>query len=67
MFTRNEGWADRVIRVVAGLALFAIGFFVLQGVLTIVLGIVGAILVITGVIGVCPIYMGLKLNTRRSE
>ena len=59
----NESNLDRVIRAVIGVALLYLGFAVFSGALGIVLGVVGAILLLTGAIGFCPIYFLLKLST----
>lgn len=61
----NESNIDRIIRAVVGIALLYVGFGSLGGTLGIVLGIVGAILLITGAIGFCPIYFALKLSTKK--
>jgi len=63
----NEGIADRVIRVIAGIALAAVAWFVLglgEGeILGIVAVAVGAILFFTGVVGFCPAYKLVGLST----
>lgn len=67
MFPKNEGPADRAIRVVAGFVLIAVGLFVLGGVEASVAGIVvaafGGWLVATGAIGVCPLYVPFGIST----
>jgi hypothetical protein len=55
----NEGTIDRTIRVVLGLALLS---------LTVVgpksmLGLVGLVPLLTGVVGFCPLYRLVGLNT----
>ena len=59
---QNELNVDRIIRVVAGIALIFIGFSGGSG-LAIVAGVIGAVLVFTGVLGFCPIYAALKIGT----
>lgn len=59
----NEGTTDRIIRVVAGVALAAVGGFAVTGVLGIVLIVLGAILILTGAVGVCPAYMPFKFSS----
>ncbi len=63
----NESSLDRVIRVVLGIILLALN---LGGVVTgswgIVLLAVGAIFIITGLIGFCPLYALLKIRTRKA-
>lgn len=62
----NEGKLDRIIRVVVGIVLLALGLFgVVGGWLMWAAYIVGAILVLTGVVGFCPLYALLKINTNK--
>jgi len=65
MFSLNMGSTDRIIRVVVGVILVAVGFFYLSGVWGIVLGVVGIILLATSAIGWCPLYLPFKINTRK--
>jgi uncharacterized membrane protein len=51
----NEGTTDRVVRVVAGLALIALGVF-MKGTVGIVLDVVGVVLIVTGAVGFCLLY-----------
>ena len=54
---RNEGTADRIVRVVLGIVLVAAwAFGWLAGTLAVVLGVLGVVLIGTGAIGFCPIY-----------
>lgn len=54
---RNEGTIDRALRVIVGVVLLAAWVFGwLGGATAIVLGVVGAVLVVTGAVGFCPIY-----------
>lgn len=57
--TRNEGTADRVIRVLVGLLLLSL--VLLQP--PIWWGLLGLIPLATGLIGWCPIYQLLGINT----
>lgn len=63
----NEGTADRAVRVIAGFALVAVAFYALGltagAVLGIVVAAVGAVLILTGVIGFCPAYRICGLST----
>jgi hypothetical protein len=62
--TRNESNTDRIIRAVIGIALIALWVLgVTQGVLAIILGIVGAVLVLTSLVGFCPLYALFGINT----
>jgi uncharacterized membrane protein HdeD (DUF308 family) len=62
----NEGTVDRIIRVIVGVVLIALGLFgVTMGAWTWVVYILGAILLLTGAIGICPLYLLLKINTNK--
>jgi len=53
----NEGTIDRVIRIVLGVVLLYVGFFVLAGTtLGIVLDVLGAVALATGISGFCLLY-----------
>ena len=62
----NVGGIDRILRFVLGVILAAAGFFVMSGTLGVVVGIIGLILLVTGAIGWCPLYVPLKFSTRKS-
>jgi hypothetical protein len=55
------GNADRVIRLIAGIALFSL-FFVLEGGAR-WLGLVGVVLILTSSVSFCPLYKLLGLST----
>ena len=62
--TRNEGTIDRVIRLVAGLALGAAAFATGVGsTLGIVLAVLAVIMLATAATGFCPLYRVFGLNT----
>ncbi len=63
---KNMGTADRVIRTVIAVAIVVL-FFVghISGPAAIILGIVAAILLVTGLTGVCPAYMIFHFSTKR--
>jgi hypothetical protein len=53
----NESATDRVVRVIAGLVLLSAWVFGwMTGVWEAVFAVVGAVLLLTGVVGFCPIY-----------
>ena len=62
---RNVGTIDRVLRVLAGIALVVVGFAVLGGTVGIVVGVIGLIPLATGLIGWCPLYSLFKLRTSK--
>jgi hypothetical protein len=66
--TKNMGRLDRTIRLV--LALFFIFLVIAQtveGTVAIVLIILAAILVLTTLLGFCPLYVPLRASTKGNE
>jgi Inner membrane protein YgaP-like, transmembrane domain len=62
----NVGSTDRAIRVLVGLVLIALGLFhVVTGTWAIVLYVIGAIQVITGLVRFCPVYLPFGISTAR--
>ncbi len=59
------GNTDRWIRAVVGIAALLIALFFKSGILDIVLYVVAAILVVTAIAGVCPLYILFKISTRK--
>lgn len=57
--TRNSGSIDRAIRILVGLALLALVFVGPQT----PWGWIGLVPLITGLVGVCPLYRVLGINT----
>lgn len=55
----NEGTLDRTIRIILGLGILSLAFF---GPRT-PLGYVGVVPVVTGLLGFCPLYRLVGLNT----
>jgi hypothetical protein len=64
-FEINEAPADRIIRIVAGIALgaVAIGGAVTAPLLYVV-WVVAAIALVTGIVGYCPLYALLRVSTK---
>ncbi len=62
--TTNVGSADRVIRIVVGLALISL-LLVASGPVRWV-GLIGFVPLLTAFVGFCPLYTALGLNTRPS-
>ena len=63
---KNMGTADRIIRIVLALVFF--GLIVagaVSGVVAVILGILAAVFTVTSVISFCPLYLPLKLSTRK--
>jgi hypothetical protein len=61
---KNMGSADRIIRIILS-AVFAYLYFagVVTGVFGLILVILGSVFLITSLIGFCPLYTVLGLNT----
>lgn len=65
--TKNMGMVDRVVRVVLALVVAVLYFTgAISGTLAIILGIVAVILLLTGIVGFCPLYAPFKISTNRS-
>jgi len=67
---KNEGMADRTIRIILGIILAGLGIY-FQGtwgfVAMIVLVILGLILLITGITGFCGLYKIFKISTIKKK
>lgn len=63
----NMGTADRVIRVVLAI-IFAYLYFsgTVTGTLGIVLLVLAAVFLLTGLVAICPLYLPFKFSTRKS-
>jgi len=62
----NESNLDRIIRAVVGVVLLYLCFGgAMGGTLAIVFDVLGAVLLLTGAVGFCPLYAALKLSTRK--
>ena len=59
MFKTNEGNLDRALRVIAGIVLISLVFVGPKA----VWGWIGVVPLLTGLIGWCPVYTLLGLNT----
>ena len=66
MITKNIGNADRVIRIVVGLALFFAAYKTI-GAASMLLAIAGLLSLITGFFGWCGMYKLLGVNTCRID
>jgi len=65
---RNMGIADRVIRIVLA-AVVAVLYFAhqLSMVAAIILGILAVVFLVTGIVGVCPLYLPFGISTKRKS
>jgi len=67
MLKLNEASWDRIVRVVLGIVLLALGWFnVVTGGWGIFLKIFGFVPLITGLAGWCPIYAIFKTGTKKN-
>lgn len=57
--TKNEGTIDRALRVIVGLVLLSLVFVGPQT----MWGLIGIVPLATGLIGMCPLYSILGINT----
>ena len=64
---KNEGFVDRVIRVIIGIVLIVIAFYVTRGILSWVLGIIGIIAIVTGETGYCGLYSLIGVCTLKKK
>lgn len=63
----NQSNIDRIVRAAAGIVLLGLAFVTLGGVLTVVLGAIGGILLVTGALGWCPLYAIFRFRTRHDS
>ncbi len=62
-FINEAGW-DRMIRIVIGVVLMAVGFGgAIPGGWGVAVGLLGLVPLITGIAGFCPLYFVLKIRT----
>ncbi len=59
--TRNEGTADRTLRVIAGVAILSLYFVGPQT----PWALLGLVPLLTGLVGTCPLYSLIGMNTCR--
>jgi hypothetical protein len=63
---KNMGTADRIIRIIL---VIVIGILYFTGQITgtaaIVLGIIAVIFILTSIVSFCPLYLPLKISTRK--
>ncbi len=67
MFSKNVGKTDRIIRGIVGVVALLLAFTALSGVLAWIVGIVGVVMLATALLGTCPPYAMLGINTNKAE
>ena len=61
----NESAADRIIRIVLAVALLALAIAgIVSGPVAVLAWVVGAIALVTGIVGFCPLYAILRVSTK---
>ena len=66
--TFNKSPLDRIIRIVLGIGIAAVAIAgAVTGPILYVAWLVAAILVITGIVGFCPLYALLRVSTRKAS
>ena len=64
MSFRNEGTADRIVRVTVGVGMLVLGFTgIVGGTLGTVLAVLGFVPLLTGLAGWCPLYALFGVST----
>ncbi len=64
---KNEASWDRIVRVGAGVALIGFGLGVFASPWSWIAAVVGAVLLVTGIVGTCPLYALLRIRTNGGE
>lgn len=65
---QNMGMIDRIFRVGIAVAVAVLYFMgIISGTIAIVLGVVGVVMLGTSLIGSCPLYIPLKLSTKKEK
>ncbi len=68
MMKKNVSQVDGVVRITVALVIALVGYFELLPLgWMIILGIIGAILLVTGIIGYCPLYRILGICTYKKS
>ncbi len=65
---KNVGSVDRIVRLLVAMAIvvaYVMGW--ISGTVALVLGIVAAVMVMTGIVSFCPAYRLLGINTCRTR
>ena len=65
--TMNEAGWDRLFRVVLGVTLLVVGFAVMGGTAGVIVGLVGLVPLLTGLVGWCPLYSLVSINTCQAK
>ncbi len=65
---QNIGNTDKIIRILVAVVIAALYFTgTISGTVAIVLLVLGAVFVLTSLIGVCPLYMPFGITTKKDK
>jgi len=65
---KNMGLIDKVIRILVAVVVIALYFTnVITGTLAIILLVLAGIFILTSLLGFCPLYLPIGLNTAKKE
>jgi hypothetical protein len=65
---KNIGTTDRILRLLAAVLIGGILFAgVLKGTLGLVLGILAVVFLLTSAVGFCPLYVPLRISTKKNS
>jgi hypothetical protein len=65
---KNMGIVDKVIRILVAVVVLVLYFtHVISGTLAVILLILAGVFVVTSLLGICPLYMPLGVNTGKKE
>lgn len=67
MFRQNVGPMDRGIRATLGIVLLVATFVILSGFWQAFAGFVAIVLLMTAILGVCPLYSALGIDTTSTK
>jgi cytochrome c biogenesis protein ResB len=63
---KNMGKMDRIVRIVAALAIIVLILTgVVSGWLAIILGVLAAVFVVTSIVSFCPLYLPFHISTKK--
>ena len=65
---KNMGTIDRAIRVILAIVVAVLYFIgAINGLAAVILGIIAVIFLLTSAVSFCPLYVPLKLSTRKKS
>jgi len=65
---KNMGNVDRVIRILTAIVIAILYFtHAISGTLAVVLLILAGVIIVTSLIGICPLYLAFGINTNKKK